>query len=260
MRRHRRRSAEAFQFLLRSFRTAFTLIELLVVIAIIAILMAILLPALKMAKETAHTITCGNTEKQLALSVFNFAGDYNGYLPCVCYSRKLNPYKGELFPDWIVGTTIESPILNRSWVESSEPDNLFWPYWEKLRKSPCPSHPNREAIYNSGSSSYILSRLHFSRWEQSNHTQKSLLDRRPHPSKLFMILEREDYPNQNSNSFSDSTFDQDWGTYSVKAMGWHHNSFHGFNAGFFDGHVSFYHFNHQPLYEEESPLEPDNWQ
>ena len=59
----------------------FTLIELLVVIAIIAILAAMLLPALKNARETSYRITCKNNMKQVFLACEAYASDYNGYVP-----------------------------------------------------------------------------------------------------------------------------------------------------------------------------------
>ena len=64
-----------------SARRGFTRIELLVVISIIALLIAILLPALKQASESAEKAQCAVNCRQVVVGIHAYATDRNGKTP-----------------------------------------------------------------------------------------------------------------------------------------------------------------------------------
>jgi prepilin-type N-terminal cleavage/methylation domain-containing protein len=60
---------------------AFTLIEVLVVVAILALLIALLLPALGRARETARAAVCASNLHQFGLAFAMYGNEHHGYIP-----------------------------------------------------------------------------------------------------------------------------------------------------------------------------------
>lgn len=120
---------------MESHRKAFTLIELLVVVAIIALLMAILMPALRKAKEQGQAAACQGNLKGFTLAVQMYAQEYDDGFPepqsCYFYTHQNLPGDVSTWRRWCNGD------VNLRY--HSEYGSTFFGYLANVRSLICPS-------------------------------------------------------------------------------------------------------------------------
>jgi len=117
-------------------RGGFTLVELLVVIAIIGILIALLLPAVQAARESARRTECTNKLKQIGLAVLHYEESLSVYPPGCIVSTGSNL---QWDPVSEAGNTSGGGLHGTSWLlqllPHIEQENLYkkWDFTTNVR-------------------------------------------------------------------------------------------------------------------------------
>jgi prepilin-type N-terminal cleavage/methylation domain-containing protein len=114
-------------------RLAFTLIELLVVIAIIAILAALLLPAMKSAKEKAQRTACLSNLKQMGLALNMYLTDSQDYMPWPNWGYD-EPPAGYLYgPNPNTPHDFKNSGDVQAWLDGRSDNLTTGTYWQFLK-------------------------------------------------------------------------------------------------------------------------------
>jgi len=190
---------------------AFTLIELLVVIAIIAVLMAILIPALRLAKQQAATSVCLSNTKNLALGWYMYMGDNDGRIMS-CEDNGVE--ENGTYVGWIgVPRDSSGNLLSISQINPAVTDEdeirgikagLLYSYIRNPDCYHCPADNLRKSIYDKTGVfvTYSIPRCLYGvldRNHQLYNSQIKIFNEITSPSTRYVFVESAETRNWNSS-------------------------------------------------------------
>ena len=155
----------------------FTLVELLVVIAIIGILVALLLPAIQAARESARRSQCLNNLKQVGLAIVNYESANKRLPPPAIWGFPRADGRTPQDAAHHTWLTLILPYMEETALFNSV--DLEKPAWGQaivgtpVAKFRCPSDgdfPNPEETHGIAVTNYVLSEGYHWWWEAPVHT------------------------------------------------------------------------------------------
>ncbi len=170
----------------------FTLIELLVVIAIIAILMAVLMPALNIARDQARRIHCISNVKSLTLSWLLYKDDNDDKL--------VGGHPARSSDAWMLGPQGNDPDPIEKAKEGLRRGKLF-EYAKKVEVYECPSDERRKRANQLAYGSYsVAGGMNGEEKEWSNRAVFTYGEI-PHPASKLVFVEEIDPRGYNMGSW-----------------------------------------------------------
>ncbi|UCG59271.1 MAG: type II secretion system protein [Phycisphaerales bacterium] len=228
---------------------AFTLIELLVVIAIIAILMAVIMPALSLAKRKAGSVVCLSNTKNLALGWYVYMGDNDGR---IMSSEDNGTEPGGAYVGWcgvprgasgnLLSNTQTDPAVTKEDEIRGIKVGVLYPYVRDADIYHCPADNVRKSIYDGTTVfvSYGVPMCLYGHPDPSDpqyNMQIRRFDEITSPSTRYVFVESGETRNWNSSHHfafgaPEYTGVNEWGWWGPMAVN------HGDSSilGFCDGH------------------------
>lgn len=150
------------------YRKGFTLIELLVVIAIIALLMAILMPALRRARDQGKATVCASNLKQIGLASRLYAEDNDNKVP-----------RGETYGNADADMQVWQAIFMK-YIGGRQSSKVQ--HWSEVKTYDCPAYPEKDQLVDYTLNAFDLK----SKNEQEFHGFSKLSDIKRQQTTVYM--------------------------------------------------------------------------